>query len=78
MNGDIEGIEKVIISSAGRVQGNIVSPRVTLEDGAKFKGRIDMDPSDSSNSADTPKQLNKRKAAGTTEVAPNSASSTAA
>jgi cytoskeletal protein CcmA (bactofilin family) len=26
------------------VHGNIVAPRVTLEDGAIFKGSIDMDP----------------------------------
>lgn len=45
VNGDISGVEKVIVSSDGRVQGNIVAPRVTLEDGAKFKGSIDMDPS---------------------------------
>jgi cytoskeletal protein CcmA (bactofilin family) len=44
VKGDVSGIEKVIISKTGRVQGNIVGPRVTLEDGAKFKGSIDMDP----------------------------------
>ena len=42
--GDITGIEKVIISKSGNVRGNIVAPRVTLEDGAIFKGSIDMDP----------------------------------
>ncbi|MEM7078392.1 MAG: polymer-forming cytoskeletal protein [Pseudomonadota bacterium] len=42
--GDINGTEKVIISRSGKVQGNIKAPRVTLEDGAKFKGSIDMDP----------------------------------
>lgn len=46
VKGDITGEEKVIISKTGRVQGNIVAPRVTLEDGAKFKGSIDMDPSE--------------------------------
>jgi len=46
VQGDIIGKEKVIISKAGNVKGNIVAPRVTLEDGAKFKGSIDMDPSD--------------------------------
>lgn len=45
VKGDIAGREKVIISRTGNVTGNIVAPRVTLEDGAKFKGRIDMDPS---------------------------------
>ena len=43
--GDIAG-EKVIVSRSGRVNGNIVAPRVTLEDGAKFKGSIDMDPTE--------------------------------
>ncbi len=46
VQGDIVGSEKVIVSSTGRVRGNIVAPRVSLEDGAKFKGSIDMDPSD--------------------------------
>ncbi len=44
VKGDITGLEKVTISKTGKVQGNIVAPRVTLEDGAKFKGSIDMDP----------------------------------
>ena len=48
VTGDISGSEKVIISKSGRVKGNIVAPRVTLEDGAKFKGSIDMDPGENS------------------------------
>jgi len=44
VTGDISGQEKVIVSKTGKVQGNITAPRVTLEDGAKFKGAIDMDP----------------------------------
>ena len=44
--GDISGGEKVIISKTGNVLGNIDAPRVTLEDGAKFKGSIQMDPDD--------------------------------
>lgn len=46
VKGDIAGHEKVIISRTGKVHGNVVAPRVTLEDGAKFKGSIDMDPSE--------------------------------
>jgi cytoskeletal protein CcmA (bactofilin family) len=46
--GDITGAEKVIISKSGNVHGNIVAPRVTLEDGAIFKGSIDMDPGETS------------------------------
>ena len=44
VKGDISGSEKVVISKTGNVLGNIQSPRVTLEDGAKFKGSIEMDP----------------------------------
>ncbi len=44
IEGDISGGEKVIISKTGNVLGNIDAPRVTLEDGAKFKGSIEMDP----------------------------------
>ena len=44
VTGDITGIEKVVISKSGNVHGNVVAPRVTLEDGAIFKGSIDMDP----------------------------------
>ncbi|MFT4614943.1 MAG: cytoskeletal protein CcmA (bactofilin family) [Bacteroidia bacterium] len=44
VTGDIKGSEKVVISRSGNVRGNIIAPRVTLEDGAIFKGSIDMDP----------------------------------
>ena len=46
VTGDISGNEKVVITKSGNVRGNIVAPRVTLEDGAIFKGSIDMDPGD--------------------------------
>ncbi len=44
VRGDLDGVEKVIISRTGNVHGNIKAPRMTLEDGAIFKGSIDMDP----------------------------------
>ncbi|MDH4022531.1 MAG: polymer-forming cytoskeletal protein [Gammaproteobacteria bacterium] len=42
--GDLFGSEQVIIRKSARVRGNITSPRVSLEDGATFKGSIEMDP----------------------------------
>lgn len=42
LQGDLNGKEKVIIRASGDVLGNIISPRVVLEDGARFKGSIDM------------------------------------
>ena len=44
IKGNITGSEKVLISSTAKVQGNIIAPRVQLEDGALFRGSIDMDP----------------------------------
>jgi cytoskeletal protein CcmA (bactofilin family) len=48
VTGDVTATEKVVISKSGNVRGNIVAPRVTLEDGAIFKGSIDMDPAGAS------------------------------
>ena len=44
LHGDMNGEEKVIIRESGNAHGNIISPRVTLEDGAMFKGSIEMEP----------------------------------
>lgn len=44
MEGDLFGSEQVIIRKSAKVRGNITSPRVSLEDGATFKGSIEMDP----------------------------------
>lgn len=51
VTGDISGSEKVVLSKTGNLRGNIVAPRVTLEDGAIFKGSIDMDPGDTAASS---------------------------
>jgi cytoskeletal protein CcmA (bactofilin family) len=44
MEGDLYGSERVNIRKTAQVRGNVTSPRVSLEDGAKFKGSIEMDP----------------------------------
>ena len=43
VEGDLHGDEQVIVRRSGNIRGNVVAPRVTLEDGCKFKGSIDMD-----------------------------------
>jgi cytoskeletal protein CcmA (bactofilin family) len=43
VDGNLHGLEQVSVRSSGSVRGNICSPRVSIEDGAKFKGTIDMD-----------------------------------
>lgn len=62
LNGDLIGEEKVIIRETGNVHGNVVSPRVTLEDGAMFKGSIEMEP----------RQINKLEKNTESKVNPNS------
>jgi len=42
LNGELHGVDKVHISQTGKVTGNIYSPKVVIEEGAKFKGSIDM------------------------------------
>ncbi len=71
VRGDITGTEKVIILRSGNVHGNIVAPRMTLEDGAIFKGSIDMDPGEaaSTRSAGPAKKLQEK----TTEKVDDSA-----
>jgi len=44
MEGDLYGSERVSIRRNATVLGNITAPRVSLEDGASFKGSIEMDP----------------------------------
>jgi len=43
VEGDLFGEEKIIVRKSGMVRGNMTAPRVNLEDGAKFKGAIDME-----------------------------------
>ena len=43
LHGDVEASERIVISASGSMRGNIKALRVILEDGAKFKGSIDMD-----------------------------------
>jgi cytoskeletal protein CcmA (bactofilin family) len=44
VEGNLYGEEQLIVRQSGTVRGNIVSPRVALEDGSNFKGSIDMSP----------------------------------
>jgi len=47
--------DKVEIHASARVVGDIVAPRVVIEDGAKFKGHIEMP------AAGTPVPMHRRK-----------------
>jgi cytoskeletal protein CcmA (bactofilin family) len=42
VEGDLKAQEQVILRSSARVHGDITAPRVVLEDGASFRGLVDM------------------------------------
>jgi cytoskeletal protein CcmA (bactofilin family) len=67
VEGDLKGDEQVVVQRSGNVRGNIVAPRVTLEDGCKFKGSIDMDVEPSEKIADI-----KSAAGGSGDTSPGS------
>jgi len=58
VDGEVEGNmsaeEQVVLRKTSRVRGDIVAPRVTIDDGARFKGSIDMEPKQRSSSAPAP------------------------
>jgi len=51
VDGNVFAQEQAVLRQSGAVRGNITSPRVTLEDGSRFKGSIDMEPKDGYRSA---------------------------
>jgi len=68
--GDLYATDRVSIHINARVQGNIVAPKVSIEEGAHFKGSIEMDPAavekvlgkTTGSIADTPKTLDTKAA----------------
>ena len=43
VEGNLFGQDQIIIRGTGNVRGNVSAPRISIEDGARFKGSIDMD-----------------------------------
>lgn len=43
VEGNLYSEEQVLVKASGVVRGNIIAPRVTMEDGCTFKGSIDME-----------------------------------
>ncbi|HEY3435942.1 MAG TPA: polymer-forming cytoskeletal protein, partial [Solirubrobacterales bacterium] len=41
--GDMFASERIAVRATANVRGNLLAPRVSLEDGARFKGSIEMD-----------------------------------
>lgn len=41
VHGDVQGDELVLVAAGAHVTGNISSPRIRMEDGARFKGSME-------------------------------------
>ena len=42
IHGDIQATRSISINAGARVEGNIRAPRIIIEDGARFKGHVEM------------------------------------
>ena len=51
VDGNLVAEELIMLKKSARVRGDLVAPRVVIEDGARFKGTIDMEPAKPSQAA---------------------------
>lgn len=70
VEGDLHGEERVVLRGSANVKGNIVAPRVSLEDGCRFKGAIDMEPAGAAEATAKRGNVAGFKAARSAEAAP--------
>jgi len=54
VHGNLFGEHQLVLRQSSTVRGNIIAPRVALEDGCNFKGSIDMSPKETAHSGVTP------------------------
>jgi cytoskeletal protein CcmA (bactofilin family) len=59
VEGDLSADEQVILRSSATVHGDITAPRVVLEDGARFRGGVDMGEPKQRSSSQAPGQARK-------------------
>ena len=52
--GNVQATEKVAIRDNGVVEGDISAPKVAIEEGARFRGKIDMQQATGPKGAETP------------------------
>ena len=72
VQGNLRGRERITLGNSCHVKGDLESPRIAIEDGAQFKGRVEMGPA-----ADAREHQIKRTAPAITPcVTPSSPSST--
>jgi cytoskeletal protein CcmA (bactofilin family) len=57
VDGHLSADELIVLRKSARVRGDLASPRVVIEDGAKFKGTIDMEPKRAAGSGSGPRPV---------------------
>ena len=60
VRGNLTASQQVLVRASGRVHGDIRAPRVALDQGCRFKGAIDMEPSVKATPADLPERREAR------------------
>ena len=60
VNGNVSASEKVEIRDGGSVDGDIVSPRVAIAEGAHFRGSVDMQKKGGTASASTSSSVSSK------------------
>ena len=53
VSGDISADERIVLENSARVTGNLTAPRILIQDGASFRGKVNMR-SDSAHTAKKP------------------------
>lgn len=54
VEGPVRGSERVEVGASGRLEGDIAAPRVTIAEGAFFKGKVEMGGRDEKRASATP------------------------
>jgi cytoskeletal protein CcmA (bactofilin family) len=62
VRGNLTASQQVLVRASGRVHGDIRAPRVALDQGCRFKGAIDMEPTVKAGPADLPERREGRDA----------------
>ena len=72
VEGDLKGSQSVTIRESAKIDGNIISPTVSLLEGATFNGKIDMSGEQAADAPEKPevKEAPKQKAAPAVEETP--------
>jgi len=70
VKGDLKGSKCVKIRQSAKIDGNVISPSVSLVEGATFNGKIDMDADPMAVKVEEPKEQQSEKAVATENKAP--------